>query len=106
LLFVPAARRLGATSATLIVFAFSGLVHEMLISVPAGGGYGGPLFYFLLQGSLVLAESCHPLRALLRQNRLYGRLWTAVVVIVPLPLLFHLPFQQRVVLPFLAAMGG
>lgn len=106
LLFVPAARRLGAVSATLIVFVFSGLVHELLISVPAGGGYGGPLLYFLLQGALVLAENSRWLRGRLRQHALCARLWTAVAVLLPLPLLFHGPFQQRVMLPFLAALGG
>ena len=40
--FRPLARRWGPAAASLGTFAFSGLVHELLLSVPAGGGYGGP----------------------------------------------------------------
>src|SRR3954453_4582600 len=56
LLFLPTARRFGGRLATLAVFCFSGLVHELVISLLAGGGYGGPMLYFLPQGVLVLAE--------------------------------------------------
>jgi D-alanyl-lipoteichoic acid acyltransferase DltB (MBOAT superfamily) len=57
LLFVPTARYLGVAGATLLVFGFSGLVHELVISVPAGGGYGGPLLYFLIQGLCIVVEN-------------------------------------------------
>lgn len=48
--FRPSAKRWNTTIATWVSFVFSGLIHEMAISVPAGGGYGLPLGYFLLQG--------------------------------------------------------
>jgi alginate O-acetyltransferase complex protein AlgI len=106
LLFRPAARQVSSASATLVVFGFSGLVHELVISVPARGGYGGPMFYFLLQGMLVVVENIPLVRARLRQRPWCARLGTAVAVLVPVPLLFHPPFLQNVVLPFLAALGG
>jgi alginate O-acetyltransferase complex protein AlgI len=106
LLFVPAAWRLGTVGATLVVFGFSGLAHELVISVPAGGGYGGPMLYFLLQGMVVLLENRRLFRARVRQRRFGARLWTAAVVLAPLPLLFPLAFLQNVVLPLMAALGG
>ena len=51
-LFRPLIRRFGAKNVGLAVFAsftFSGLVHDTVISLPAGGGYGGPTIFFILQ---------------------------------------------------------
>jgi len=52
----PLARRLGARGAGLVVFAFSGVVHETVLSWPAHGGWGGPTVYFLLQAAGIAAE--------------------------------------------------
>jgi alginate O-acetyltransferase complex protein AlgI len=106
LIFRPLARRLGTAGATLAVFLFSGLAHEAVISVPAGGGYGGPMLYFLIQGLLVLIEKTRTFRRNMRDRPVYAWLRTATGVLGPLPLLFHRPFLQNVVLPFLAALGG
>jgi D-alanyl-lipoteichoic acid acyltransferase DltB (MBOAT superfamily) len=48
--FQPVQRLVGPSAAALLVFFFSGLIHEPVISVPARGGYGLPTAYFLLQG--------------------------------------------------------
>jgi D-alanyl-lipoteichoic acid acyltransferase DltB (MBOAT superfamily) len=106
LIFRPLARRLGTTGATLAVFLFSGLAHELVISVPAAGGYGGPMLYFLIQGLLVLVENTRAFRRAMRNRPMCAWLWTAAGVLGPMPLLFHRPFLERVVLPFLAALGG
>ena len=58
------------------------------ISVPARGGYGLPSLYFLLQGALVAAG-------------LRGRVATMLVLIVPLPILFHPWFVKAIVIPLL-----
>jgi alginate O-acetyltransferase complex protein AlgI len=105
-LFWPLARRWGARWATLAVFMFSGLVHELMISFPARGGYGGPFLYFLLNGLAVGAESSPPWRKLAGHLPRLGRLSALTAVVAPLPLLFHEPFQIRVVLPFLQVIGG
>ncbi len=88
--FKPVARRWGAPAGVLAAFAFSGLLHDLLISVPAGGGTGLPSLYFLLHGGLVLAE---------RRWGAGGRLWTLFWVAAPLPLLFHPWFVRAVVGP-------
>lgn len=92
----PLARALGGRPALLATFLFSGLLHEMAISLPVRAGFGLPLAYFALQGVLVLLErppGGPPPRA--------GRGWTAVRVLAPLPLLFHRPFLEGVAWPLL-----
>lgn len=102
----PARERLGARGAWALVFALSGLVHEAVISVPAGGGWGGPFGYFALQFFGVLVERSKAGRRLGLGRGLRGRLFTLAAVILPAPLLFHLPFVDAVVLPLLAAMSA
>ncbi|MBI3857413.1 MAG: hypothetical protein HY293_17135 [Planctomycetes bacterium] len=88
--FRPVARRWGAAAGILATFLFSGLLHEVLLSLPAGGGYGLPTAYFALHGLLVLAE---------RRWSLGGRAWTLFWVLAPAPLLFHPWFVKAIILP-------
>jgi alginate O-acetyltransferase complex protein AlgI len=106
LIFRPLVRRLGTAAATLAVFLFSGIAHELVISVPAAGGYGGPTFYFLIQGTLVVVENTRAFRRALRSRPVLARVWTVAGVLGPVALLFHRPFLENVMLPFLAAPGG
>jgi len=88
--FKPIARRWGAVAATLGTFFFSGLLHELLLSVPVGAGYGLPTGYFLLHGLLVLAE---------RRWAIQGRAWALFWVLAPAPMLFHPWFVKAIILP-------
>jgi hypothetical protein len=88
--FRPVARRWGAAAGILATFFFSGILHEVLLSVPVGGGYGLPAAYFMLQGLLVLAE---------RKWALSGRAWTIFWVLAPAPLLFHPWFVRAIIWP-------
>jgi alginate O-acetyltransferase complex protein AlgI len=90
--FKPVARRRGPVAGILATFFFSGLLHEVLLSVPVGGGYGLPLLYFLLHGALVLAE---------RRWAIRGRVWTLFWVLAPAPLLFHPWFLRALILPLM-----
>ena len=96
LVFRPIARRTNPAVATLCAFGVSGLVHELVISLPAGGGYGLPTAYFLIQGAALLCE------------RRFGasRLFTIIVVAAPAFWLFHPPFVQRVILPFMQTIAA
>jgi len=98
LVFRPMARRAGVTAATLTAFGVSGLIHELVISLPAGAGYGLPTGYFLLQGLAVLAQR--------KTAVLRGWLFTILAIAGPAFWLFHPPFVRRVIVPFMHAMGA
>jgi predicted DCC family thiol-disulfide oxidoreductase YuxK len=102
LAFRPVARHTGAVTATLIAFAVSGLIHELVISLPAGGGFGLPTVYFLLQGLAVLAER----KWTLLRSGMVGWFFTMLIVAVPAYWLFHPPFLRNVILPFMRAIGA
>lgn len=98
------ARRLGARSGLLAAFLVSGLVHELVISLPAGGGYGRPTLYFAIQGLGVLLERGHPGQRLGLGHGLKGWCYVALVTLLPVGLLFHPPFIHNVILPMLRAL--
>jgi len=98
LIFRPVHRRFGAIIATLAVFVFSGVVHDLVISVPARGGYGLPTLYFLIQGIAILFEKSALGK---RLSPLVRRLTMYIALVAPLPLLFHRPFVLRVIVPFI-----
>lgn len=90
-LFLPELRkRLGLRQSVFATFLVSGLLHEMAISYPAGGGWGLPFAYFTLQGVAVLAE---------RRWKIRSRPFAWATVLVPLPLVFHEPFRRVLVVP-------
>lgn len=87
-------------------FLFSGLVHEAVISLPAGGGYGGPTLFFAIQGLALLFERNRFGRRIGLGRGVRGRLFTGVVLLAPAVALFHPPFVLGIVVPFLAALGA
>jgi alginate O-acetyltransferase complex protein AlgI len=99
LMLRPLARRWGVARAGAAVFVASGLVHELVISLPARGGWGGPTLYFLLQGTGMAAEKSALGRKLGLGAGLMGRAWTLGFAALPVPLLFHAPFAERVIVP-------
>jgi len=105
-LFRPLAGRLGPRGGLAAGFLFSGGVHDVVISVPAGGGYGWPTLYFALQGAGLLAERSPAGRRIGLGRGLSGRLFAAAVLVLPAGWLFHPPFVRTVVLPFLDAVGA
>lgn len=96
----PLSRRYGTVRASVAVFLVSGFVHEIAISVPAGGGWGGPTLYFLVQGLGLAVEKSPAGRCLGLGAGLRGWGWTFLITALPAPLLFHPPFLDRVVIPF------
>jgi alginate O-acetyltransferase complex protein AlgI len=101
----PLARRGGVTSATLGVFAISGIIHELAISFPARGGYGWPLSYFLLQGAGVLIERSRFGIALGLGRGLRGWVFLVLVTAAPAYWLFHPTFVRNVLQPMLQTIG-
>jgi alginate O-acetyltransferase complex protein AlgI len=103
-IFGPLRKTLGVGGATFAVFLVSGLVHDLIISLPAGGGFGGPTVYFLLQYLGIAVEKSATGRGRLRGR--VGRLFALLCVVGPLPLLFHAAFVTRVMAPFVRAVGS
>ncbi len=97
---------LGARWATLGVFLASGLVHDLVISLPARGGYGRPTVYFLLQCAGLLFERGTTGRKLGLGLGWRGRLFTVVITAAPTFLLFHPPFIHNVILPMLQTLAS
>ena len=103
-LFRPLAGRIGVVRGTLLTFFISGLLHELVISLPAGAGYGLPTAYFLLQGWGVIVQRT-PIAGQVRfSNGFSGRLFTLFLVGAPAFFLFHPPFVGGVIVPFLHAI--
>ena len=100
-LFAPLARRWGAVAGSMAGFTFSGLIHELAISLPANGGYGWPMLYFVIQGFGVLSERWLAKCGWWKAGSISNRIWAIVVVVLPVPLLFHQPFVRRVIVPIL-----
>lgn len=106
IIFQPVRKLLGAPVALLAAFLFSGIVHDLVISFPARGGYGLPTAYFVFQGFGVLVErSSIGARAGIDhgfRGWAFALLWAAA----PVYWLFHSAFVTRVMLPFFAALGS
>ncbi len=102
-LFVPAARRWGLHAALWVSFAVSGIAHELVISVPAGGGYGLPTVYFLLQALGITSERRMSKSLNSRATRWF---FTHAFTVLPAFILFHPPFVERVMIPFFHAIGA
>jgi predicted DCC family thiol-disulfide oxidoreductase YuxK len=106
LAFRPLARRFGTTSATLCVFLISGMLHDLVISLPAGAGFGLPTAYFLFQGIAVLVERSTLGRCLGLSKGFRGWLFALVCACGPAFWLFHPPFVINVILPMLRAIAN
>jgi len=101
LVFRPVAACWNAKSAHWLVFLISGLLHEAVISLPTGAGWGGPTTYFLLQ-----ALGIELSRRLRLPRGFVSRLWAMAFVIGPVGLLFHAHFIHQVMLPFFHTLGA
>jgi hypothetical protein len=104
-LFAPLRGRIGAGPALAIGFLCSGVVHEAVVSIPAGAGYGGPTAYFTLHGLALLAERSPAGRRVGLGRGATGRTFTMAAVLLPAACLFHRPFLERVMAPFVTALG-
>ena len=102
--FAPTQKKLGAGTASFLVFIVSGLIHDLVISLPARSGVGLPTAYFTLQGIAVTAERSRLGRQLGLRHGLRGRLFMAAAVAGPAFWLFHPPFVLRVIIPFMKAV--
>jgi predicted DCC family thiol-disulfide oxidoreductase YuxK len=106
LAFRPLRRLTGAPAAIILTFALSGLVHELVITLPAGGDYGLPTTYFVIQALGILIERSRAGRQWRLGSGLRGRAFVFIFTCGPLPLLFPPVFVHQVVLPMLSSLGA
>jgi Membrane bound O-acyl transferase family len=104
LVFRPVYKRIGVAAAGLLVFVASGLIHDLVISLPARGGYGLPTGYFILQGLGVTLERSSLGRRIGLQKGPVAWIFLVIVTAAPAFWLFHPPFVLRVILPFMRAV--
>lgn len=104
LIFRRVSRKLGAGNAGFLVFVVSGLVHDLVISLPPRAGYGLPTLYFLLQGAGVRIERSRLGTRLGLARGARGWVFMMVFLVAPIFWLFHPWFVMRVILPFMQAI--
>jgi hypothetical protein len=93
----PLKDKMGKNAAVFTAFLFSGILHEIAISVPVNAGYGLPLLYFLIHGLLMLAEDKIEVIKKINGHKIFARLWVMGWLILPMPLLFHNEFMGKIV---------
>lgn len=104
--FRPLARRFGMKTALLVGFALSGLVHDMVISVPAQGGYGLPTLFFCLQGIGISIEKSRFGRRIGLGKGFRGKCFAMLFLLLPIQWLFHRDFVLGIFYPFLRSLGA
>jgi alginate O-acetyltransferase complex protein AlgI len=104
-IFRPALRMLGAGGALFAVFMFSGLLHELVISVPVMTGFGLPTLYFLMQAAAVLVEHSQLGKRIGLGRGWLGWAFTMLVVFGLSPILFHQAFVLQGGLGTIRAWG-
>lgn len=106
MIFYPMVKRRRAHAGLWLTFLFSGLIHDLVISLPARGGYGGPTIYFLLQALAIDFERTQFAKRIQLNSGPIRFFWVLAVMLLPVSLLFHQPFRDVVVLPMLRDMGA
>ena len=87
-----------------LVFLISGLVHDLVISLPSRAGYGLPTLYFALQGVGVMIERSRFGKGLGLTRGVRGWFFTMAFLVGPVYWLFHPWFVMRVIIPFMGAI--
>jgi hypothetical protein len=99
-IFRPLKNKIGGAAALMLAFMFSGLLHELALSVPVNSGYGLPMVYFIIQGLVVLMEKVLISRKItfLKKGAI-AHIWVFFWLVTPMPLLFHPEFIKQIVWP-------
>jgi Membrane bound O-acyl transferase family len=105
-LFRPCASWFGPRWGIVAGFLFSGAIHDLVISVPARGGYGGPTVFFAIQGAAMVVERGRFGRRTGLGSGWPGRLFAIAVLIAPAGWLFHRPFVVGIIVPFMQVVGA
>lgn len=93
----PLRKQYGQKIAFWVSYIFSGLLHELAISLPVRSGYGLPFLYFIIQATLILGVEKYIIKS--DTGHIKRLVWLLICLFVPMPILFHQPFIKGVVLP-------
>lgn len=98
--FRPLKKIAGAKTAFVAAFLFSGLLHEMAISLPVNKGFGLPLLYFVIQAVVMMLEEFLSTKNITFFKEGYmAKLWVYFWIIAPAPILFHTHFVKEIIWP-------
>lgn len=104
--FRPVLRRKGVVFAVIAAFIFSGILHDLVISVPSDAWYGLPTLFFLIQACGVFIEkSEYGIRSGINRG-FKGWLFAVAFILLPLALLFNPPSVENSLIPFMKAVGA
>jgi len=93
----PLKKLFGPTFAFWASYIFSGLLHELAISLPVKSGFGKPFIYFILQAIFILAIEKPLFKNV--SNSFIKKCWLLACLFTPIFLLFHNNFIQQIVIP-------
>jgi alginate O-acetyltransferase complex protein AlgI len=80
-----------------VSFVFSGLLHELAISLPVKSGFGKPFAYFIIQAILIMTIDSFLIKKL--KNHFIRTLAILTCLFLPIFLLFHKQFILQIILP-------
>ncbi len=83
----------------IFVFLIFGLIHDLIFSFPIDAGYGKCTAYFAIQGLALVSENKF-LSKFFNKHPDLGNIWTFLVLLIPLPLLFHWDFREFILSRF------
>lgn len=95
--FRPMKKTWGTTTAFWIGFVFSGLLHEMAISLPVNAGYGRPFLFFIVQAALINFVEKYIIKP--NTNKFLIKIWLGVCLLLPIFILFHQKFITEIIYP-------
>ena len=95
----PLKGTVGMEKAIVLSFLLSGVLHEIAISFPVKSGYGLPMLYFAIQAIGMHLEANWAIVKNIVKHRILSHIWVMVLLIAPMPLLFHKDFVLKVLQP-------
>jgi Membrane bound O-acyl transferase family len=95
----PAKKVFSQRLAIVISYIFSGLLHELAISLPVNKGFGKPFLYFILQALIILF--IEPKVIFKIKTKAAKLLWLLACVFTPIFILFHIKFREQIILPLI-----
>jgi Membrane bound O-acyl transferase family len=95
----PLKKRFGHKVAFWSSYIFSGLLHELAISLPVNSGYGKPFAYFMIQVFLIMTIEKYIINKM--SDNLIKTCWVLSCLFLPIFLLFHKEFILQIILPLI-----